>query len=748
MNSTVVLITDCAVPSAVCGRLSESSVLAPRHVFVMALMICCSLNFIPSIAAQDEASKPADDAMSELRKAFEQAYAPIEFPQNAAAEPTAVDDTESSPSSTQLARRPMTDQIDRQPAPFSPPAEPGATIDIVTPGAFQPLNAVIEPGSRVSGVSQNVHSENSRPSSRLVDSPLSTGPKLDPATAGTVNDRPVTIDAIFNSAWKAPPVRPPAMMISNQDSATDTAAENQDEIWWTPLVAQSIEGQPIEEVFPDMLVRMAIQSSPRILAISQQPLIQETQIGEARGDFDPELFIQSQFEDRTDPAGNTLTAGGLPFLKDHIWTSESGVRRKMYSGAQLEIGQKFGFQNSNSPFFDPQDQGTATLSIDFSQPLLRGRGRYFNRSQILIAQVSSGVAWDRFSAELQEELVSVVEAYWSLYYTRSVLLQKQRNVERGQLILNRLEGRSELDSLPSQIARARAAVQSRRIELANAMRDVKDSETEIRRLIASPLAFQREAPELLPIESPETAYMPVDLDQLISDAMQFRPEVAQALKRAKIAAVQRNVSKNELLPELNLIFNTYVSALEGDSDIATAWAGQFARSTPGYAVGLEFAVPYGRRAAKARYTRQQLIVNQIKSEVDEVLLQVVSESQVAWRRVESAHQTMAAARAAISASLLDLEQNQARWESFGLVEGDLAEGQTPTTLLDQLLDAQQRLTNSELTFSQALLEFKIAEIQLKKASGNLLKYQQISFSQARGPQGPEMIIQAGDGSDN
>ena len=531
-----------------------------------------------------------------------------------------------------------------------------------------------------------------------------------------------------------PSMDPPSMYAQEQIAS---------DLWWSPLVAKSLDPRPAEDVFPELLVQLAIQNSPKILAISQRPLVRETEIGEARAEFDPELFLRTQFDDRVDPVGNDLTTGGPPFLKDHIWTGDTGIRKKLYSGGQLELKQRLGFHNSNSRFFDPQDQGTATLEIDFSQPLLRGRGKYYNRSQILIAQVGTGISWDKFAAELQDELTEVVSAYWTLFYSRSVLLQKQRNVERGQIILDRLEGRSGLDSLPSQIARARSAVQSRKTELANAIRDVKNAETEIRRLTNNPQAFQAAADELIPVELPVTVQVGHDLEGVIADSMEKRPEVREALKRAKIAAIQRNVSSNELLPELNLIFNTYVSALDGETDIPNAWSQQFAGSTPGYAVGFEFAVPYGRRAAKAKLTRSQIIVNQIRNEINQVLLEVVAESQIAWRRVVSANLTLRAATEAISAARADLEQNQARWESFGLVEGDLAEGQTPTTLLDQLLDAQQRLTIIELTYSQALFEYKIAEVGLKKASGTLLNYQQISFGKSYGPDGPAIDIQSG-----
>lgn len=498
--------------------------------------------------------------------------------------------------------------------------------------------------------------------------------------------------------------------------------------WWRPLVCESMFTTLGEPITPDFLVYSALQNSPYIRVISRDPLIREQEVVEKSAEFDPELFAKSLYDDRVDPVGNLLTTGGLPFLKDNIWTGSVGARRKLQTGADVEVSQRFGFQNSNSRFFSPQDQGTATLAIGLNQPLLKGGGRLYNRSQIMIAQSSQQAAWETFLANFQDELIKIGEAYWNLGYRRSVLLQKQRNVQRGADVLAKLEGRAELDSVPSQILRAQAAVSSRKTELSNALRDVENAQTEIRRLVGDCQSLKTVDVELIPAEPPIHDYVPQQMDQLVQVAVQNRPEIREAVQRAKIAAIESDIGRNEMLPELNLIFKTYVAALEPESQVLEAWQQQFVNSTPGYAAGLEYSVPYGRRAARSRYTQTRLQVCKVNEEVEVVLLNVISETQIAARRLDSAYKTMLAARAAIDASNADLEYQNQRWEAFALVEGDFAEGQTPVTMLDQLLDAQQRLSNAESIYSQAEFEFKKAEIALKRAEGTLLQHAQVEFS--------------------
>jgi hypothetical protein len=142
--------------------------------------------------------------------------------------------------------------------------------------------------------------------------------------------------------------------------------------------------------------------------------------------------------------------------------------------------------------------------------------------------------------------------------------------------------------------------------------------------------------------------------------------------------------------------------------------------------------------------QRKLQLAKIKSEVDESIQNVVAESQIALRRVTSAQETLVAALQAIEAARADLDQNLRRWESFALIEGDLADGQSPTTILDQLLDSQERLSATELVYAQAELELKISEVALQRSMGTLLIQQNVSFGKSFECQTPALEIDKGE----
>jgi len=497
--------------------------------------------------------------------------------------------------------------------------------------------------------------------------------------------------------------------------------------WWRMEVASEICQLPqSEKLDVETLIQLTLRGSPYLQAISQEPLVRDEDTSIARADFDPVLFARTLYDDRTDPVGNTLTTGGLPFLKDNIWTGQAGVRRKYFTGGKIEASQLLGFQNSNSRFFVPQDQGTATLAINLQQPLLRGAGQTYNRSQIVIAQLNAGASWDEVAAQLQDELSGAVITYWELYASRARYLQMLRNYNRGVEVLKRLEARSEYDVQALQLAQARAAVSSRNVELANALRDVRNLETEIRRIVGDSQLVNSDQIELLTTEPPLEVVDPLELAQTVEVALANRPEIRRAMAKLKAAAVQSDVTRNEMLPDLSLLFGTYVKGLKGDSALGQAWEQQFVNSTPGYSAGLQYEFPWRNRAAISRNRQNRLEYVRSQAELEKVTVDVIADNQKKYRTLKSAIETLNSARIALDAAWMELSQVQARWEAFPLIEGDWYEGQTQSLLLDQLLNAQQKVTEHEREVTNAEVEMKRAQIALKRAMGTILDYYQVS----------------------
>lgn len=495
--------------------------------------------------------------------------------------------------------------------------------------------------------------------------------------------------------------------------------------WWQSSVVNPMrpESPSASVSIEDLLVR-SLKHSSQVRVFSELPLIRESSVVEADAAFDWHAFLDSRWDDISDPVGNNLTVGGGGNrFQDHNLSGASGARRRTRYGGQVEVAQRFGFQDTNSTFFVPDQQGTSRLVLSYTQPLMRGRGKVYNQSLSVLACIDSDIAKDEFRRQLQSHLLEVVRAYWGLYLERGVYAQKSRAYERAQEVYDRLHRRSEIDAFESQLISAEAEVKSRRSELKRALAAVRNSEDRIRSLVNDP-GLDNEDLELIPLDSPTSTAFPVTMSEALSTAVQFRPEVNQALKQIKAACVRVNMSKNELMPVLNLVTETYVSGLRGEGNVGRAWTDQFSTGAPSYSIGMQYEVPIGNRAARTRQTRRQLELRQLRSQYETTVNTLKLETRVAVREVETSYDELDTKLSALNAMKAKSDYILRRWE---LTPG---QGRSGSYVLEDLLAAQSQLSRTENDYLASVVTYNLALMNVKRATGMLLQHEQVFIGRA------------------
>lgn len=505
--------------------------------------------------------------------------------------------------------------------------------------------------------------------------------------------------------------------------------------WWRPLIAQPRRStsQPLC-VTLDQLIAATLQYSDQVKVFSDSPLIRDLTIIEEDAEFDWVGFTETMWNDVDEPVGSTLTTGGPSRFQDERWESRSGLRRRTTSGGRFEAYQEFGRENSNSVFFQPNDQGTSQLTLSYSQPILRGAGRVYNSSLILLAQIDAAGARDEFSRQLQAQLLDVSEAYWSLFQQRAALMQKERLLNRGQVILDDLEHRADVDALASQIVRARAAVASRSADLFRAATLVKNSESRIRSLVNAPQLGVADQFELLPLDEPSDQFIPVSMSDALALAIRNRPELHQSLKRIKAAAVRLNMSKNELLPVFDLVLETYVRGLRGNFNVGGAFGDSFSDGAPSYSAGFQMEFPLGNRAAQATVRRRGIEMRQLQSQFRATVDVLQLETEVVVREVQTAYQEIKANHQAMKAAEHEVDYITKRWQ---LLSG---EDRSASLILEDLLDAQDRLAIEELEFVRSQIVYNQSLTDLKQVTGTLLQVEQIDVHTTSDPDGNPVLL--------
>jgi outer membrane protein TolC len=454
--------------------------------------------------------------------------------------------------------------------------------------------------------------------------------------------------------------------------------------------------------------------SPQVRVMADTPLIRRTLIDQAVAKFDFKSFVETKFTDTSDPVGNDLLTGGPPRYLNQNWNLTAGLQQTNTFGGEIEASQRFGWEDSNSIFFQPPRQGTAKLVLNVTQPLLQGAGRPYNTSLIVLAEIDAQIARDELAADLQDYLFELQETYWDLYLQRASLLQKCKLHDQAREILEELEARREVDVLGNQLARARAAVALREAAVIRARTSARNAESKLRAMIQDPELIAFDYSELIPVQRPQRVYLPANLQQTLTTALVYRPEVSKAADEIRAAARRAEVARKDLLPVLNAVLGAYVYGLQGEDDLAGAWRSQFTEGRPTYSAGLVFEWPFGNRAANAKLRQRQLELRRLTNALRVTVGNLRAEVEVAVREVETAHLEMLSKGEAVRAEEAEIHYLQERWR---LLPG---EDQVAGIVLDNLLTAQDRLNFAEYGFANAEVSYNLALVNLRRVTGTML----------------------------
>lgn len=494
------------------------------------------------------------------------------------------------------------------------------------------------------------------------------------------------------------------------------------EEWWngdTRHALLSHSGSTVHMGLDEIYQRTLAHSS-QVKAFASLPLIRETGVDEARGEFDTEAFAESRYDSTHEPTGSLLETGDPnDFFKERGWTFEGGIRKKFGPGTSVGLSQEFTEITNNSDYFVPGDQGKARLKLSVMQPLLRGGGAKYNESLIQIAKLDSETGYDEFIRQAESHLMEVNRTYWALYLARTDFLEKRRLVGETEAVVTEIESRTDLDSVASQRSRARSALASRKSDLIRSELAIKNAESRLRTLINDPIFVEEQIGEIIPTDLPIATSVVPEFDSSIKDALSFRPEIHQAENQLRAADIRESMAKNEKLPSVDLVGDVGISALRAEGDWSGAFNDQYNDGRPTWGVGVVASMSLERRAAKARHLRTELEVRQKKDQLRATMDTVLLEVQIAHREVTTAWPESKAKSEAARAADQELAMLRDRREI------ETAESGT-SLYLEKLLDAQDRRALARDEFLRSLVIYNAALTNLERAKGTLLQQEDIS----------------------
>jgi outer membrane protein TolC len=398
----------------------------------------------------------------------------------------------------------------------------------------------------------------------------------------------------------------------------------------------------------------------------------------------------------------------------------------------------------------------ATLELNIVQPLLKGAGIGYNRSIIEIAKIDSEVAMSEFIRQSESHLQEIARAYWSLYAARVTYLQKLKLLEETGKLADEVKARVKLDTQSSQLFRAQSALAGRKADLIRSEAAIRNAQDRLRSLTNDPGLLRNPDVELIPRDHLVLNGDMVDAQGAARVALETRPEINQAFMQLRAATVRADMSKKELLPELNLVLKGALGGLD-DGNYGTAWTNEYNTGGPGYGVGLVFNYPIENNIAKARHERRLIElrqqINQVKTTVDSVVLEV----QVSAREVATSYREALAKYSTVKAYGEDIATLEARRTIqpfsdpavaaiMGPEATKTAQATQTTDYIDRMLDAQDRRATAEEEFIRSAANYQVSLVNMQRAKGKLLRFEGIKVIRDRENGLPTLHLEKGTGS--
>jgi len=438
------------------------------------------------------------------------------------------------------------------------------------------------------------------------------------------------------------------------------------------------------------------------------PAIEATRIVEAEAQFDA-LFFTNFTSDKQDQP----TASQLQSAESNVRTWESGVRKLLSTGAQVSASYALTRNDTSLIFITLNPSYTNNFTVEFRQPFLRGFGLDYNRSQIELRKLSRQIQLERLRKEIRETIFNVEQAYWQLYQARRRAVVEAQLLTNLETILEWLTRRKEAgyDVYGVQLNLTRSRIEQEQAVLIQRITDVKNAEDQLKALMNDPELNLATDQELIPVDTPLLEPLAVDQIGEVASALAHRAELHEARDLIEQARLTIGIAKNQALPKLDALFRYIVTGLGGNWD--TAWDQLTENDFHRYVIGVEFEWPIGNRGPEAAVRRARLQQAQAIANHRAQIENIIREVKQAIRDLQASYAQIAPALRAARASEDQLRATKARQERLD-----------PPSLQVEL-DAHQALATARNGLLQVLTNYNVALVNLERAKGTLLEYNNI-----------------------
>ena len=411
---------------------------------------------------------------------------------------------------------------------------------------------------------------------------------------------------------------------------------------------------------------------------------------------------------KTAPRGFSKTVVGNTRSDSIDWNG--GISGRFVTGLQYgyRMGQGHtridGFGGLFNPSYSTYQEGFITV------PVLKNFGLNVNLAPVRIARNDWRISRVQLDAAVQDLILEVTAAYWSLYYHREEAGAQEYTLQLARELLKVNEAKVKVGmAAPLDVTQAKARIAAQEEQLLIARNAVRNAEDKLRAVINFemnelflPRAMRPIQYHLVPLEKPVIVEVQHDEPYLIEQALNNQQIIEVAKLRMQSARERLTLAKNNLLPEVNMLGSLGFKGI-GD-DYGHSYDDQYSGRHPNWSLGLEVSIPLFYNEPIATYRQAKYATRQAELGIEEVRQNVAVSVRTALRNVETNRKRIDATR---EASRFAHEQLAAEQEKFKV-------GQSTTF---DVLFYQDQLATALKNEIKALTDWRVSLTQLYRACG-------------------------------
>jgi len=438
-----------------------------------------------------------------------------------------------------------------------------------------------------------------------------------------------------------------------------------------------------------------------------------------------------------------------PFCGPHqnTTTANFGYNQGFQWGTNVYVG----FNNSRVTSDNPYNEFTPLLTSGFqfrlTQHLFQGLGFASNTRFIRIARNNREISDVAFRWQIVTTVDQIENMYWDLVYAYENVRVQQEQLAFSQRTLSDTKKQVEIGTLaPIEVVRSQSTVASNQQTLTVALTNLQLQQLLMKNALTRTLVDPRLADaEVIPTSTMElpTQEPVVPTQDLVNEALARRPELAEQRINLTNTDISNKAIRNALLPTVDF-FAYYGGAGQGgdlNPNFVCISNPQFCSLPPGYifnvppvsypetlnqlvnstapdkGAGFTINIPLRNRAAQATQVRSEFEYRQAQLRLQQIENQVQIEVRNAQFGVQQNRASVASAQAAVDLAKESLSAEQKKY----------ALGASTSTAV---LQYQSGLTSAQVTLVSAKAAYEKAQVELDRATGELLDHAGILIADA------------------